>query len=245
MENLSNYLNVANSWFLWLSALPVALIVLIQAVIFSRKARKAGKIVGLSDEEAKKAFKTGAISAIGPAMGVFVVMLGLMAVIGAPLAWMRLSIIGAASTELTAAQMAAKAQGMELTSSDYNILNFANATWVMALNGSAWLITSALFSDRLDTITKKISGGSPEKIGILMVSAMAGAFSYLFMNQVKLGMAKGKTPILVAVASGALAMAILEKIGQKNKKIKEYTLGIAMVIGMAAAVIYKKTIMGV
>lgn len=69
----------------------------------------------------------GLTSAIGPALGVFVVMLGLMSAIGGPIAWQRLSIIGAAPTELTAATMAAQAQGLELGGQGYGLINFANA----------------------------------------------------------------------------------------------------------------------
>ncbi len=42
----------------------------------------------------------------GPVVAIFIIMVGLMSVIGAPMAWMRLSVIGAAPTELTAATWA-------------------------------------------------------------------------------------------------------------------------------------------
>lgn len=158
-----NYLEVANSPLLWFSAVPITISVIIQAIIFSKRAISSAELVNLSKEDARKAFKVGAFSAIGPAMGVFVVMLGLMAVIGGPLAWMRLSIIGAAPTELAAAGMAAKAMGKDLTSPDYGLLEFANAAWVMALNGSAWLLFTGLFSHKVEGITHKISGGDPKK----------------------------------------------------------------------------------
>jgi len=34
---MDNYLNVANSWVLWLAAFPLLIAVLFQAVIFSKK----------------------------------------------------------------------------------------------------------------------------------------------------------------------------------------------------------------
>lgn len=241
---MSDYLKVANHQFLWLSTMPVAIMVVVQAILFSRKAMKAASIVGLSNHEAKKAFRVGLTSAVGPAMGVFVVMLGLMSVIGGPLAWMRLSIIGAAPTELAAAQMAAKAQGLELTSNQYTLINFANATWVMALNGSGWLLTSGLFSDKLNLITEKVARGDTAKLGILMISAMCGAFAYLFGNQVVLGFSPEKRPYLISAIVAAVAMVLLEKGTEKHPKIKEYNLGIAMIIAMVAAVVYKHMVMG-
>ena len=65
----------------------------------------------------------GLISAIGPALGVFIVMVGLMASIGGPMAWLRLSIIGAAATELSAANIGAEACGAV----SYTHLNDAGA----------------------------------------------------------------------------------------------------------------------
>ena len=67
--------------------------------------KKSSVEVNLEQGLANRAFKIGLISAIGPACGVFIVMVGLMASIGGPMAWLRLSIIGAAATELSAATM--------------------------------------------------------------------------------------------------------------------------------------------
>lgn len=240
-----DYLKIANSWIIWLAVLPVALVELYQAYIFAKKAKEAGPIAGLSKEEASKAFKIGMRSAIGPAMGVFAVMLGLMAVIGGPLAWQRLTIIGAAPTELAAATMAAKAQGIELTSSTYSAINFANATWVMALNGSAWLLTSGLLADKLDLISKKIIGNDVKRLGLFMVTAVCGAFSFMAINEVLKGLDPAKREISAAAIAGFISMIVLEKIAKKHPKLGEWTLGISMVIGMATAVIYKRLFMGV
>lgn len=239
---MKEYLNIANSPLLWFSAMPIAILVIIQAVIFSKRAMASAKLVDLSKEDARKAFKVGAVSAIGPAMGVFVVMLGLMSVIGGPLAWMRLSIIGAAPTELAAAGMAAKAMGKELTSPDYGLLEFANAAWVMGLNGSAWLFTTGVFSHKIEGLTHKISGGDPKKVGILMVAAMCGAFGYLFENELTKGLNPSTRAFAVSGIGAAIAMIILERIARRHPKFGEYNLGIAMIVGMICAVVYKRIV---
>lgn len=239
---MKEYLNVANSSSLWLACIPIAVLVVIQAIIFSKRAFASAELADLSKEEAYKAFKVGAVSAVGPAMGVFVVMLGLMSVIGGPLAWMRLSIIGAAPTELAAAGMAAKAMGKELTSPDYGILEFANAAWVMGLNGSAWLLTTALFSHKIEVFTGKISKGDPKKVGILMISAMCGAFGYLFGNELIKGLKPETRPYAVSGIGAVAAMIILERLAKKYPKLGEYNLGLAMIVGMACAVIYNRIV---
>lgn len=233
-----DYLSKANSMYLWLAVSPVVLIVALQAIIFVRKALDSAKYADLSHDEAMKAFRVGATSAIGPALGVFVVMLGLMAAIGGPLAWQRLAIIGAAPTELAAANMAAQAQGVSLGGEGYGLLNFANATWVMALNGGAWLLTTALFSDKLEKITHKVSGGDAKKIGILGTGAMLGAMGFLVSNEINKGLKPGAGGIIVAAVAAFVSMLVLERIAKKIPKLVEFNLGIAMVIGMIAAVAY-------
>ena len=57
------------------------------------------------------AFRTGLITAIGPSIAVFIVMVGMMSVVGGPVTWLRLAVIGAAPTELTAATIGAEAVG--------------------------------------------------------------------------------------------------------------------------------------
>ena len=77
---------------------------------------------------------------IGPALGVFIVMVGLMASIGGPMAWLRLSIIGAAATELSAANIGAEACGVTLGTEQYTLICLAVSWFTMALNGAGWLL---------------------------------------------------------------------------------------------------------
>lgn len=233
-----NYLDVANAPLLWLSVVPVVLMVAFQAIIFVKKAMASIQYADLSQEEARKAFRVGATSAVGPALGVFVVMLGLMGAIGGPLAFQRLAIIGAAPTELAAANMAAKAMNVELGGAGYGLIHFANASWVMALNGSAWLLSTALISDKLEVISHKISGGDAKKIGILGTGAMLGAMGFLNSNEITKGLKPGNGAYIACVIAAFITMMVLEQVGKKIPKLVEFNLGIAMIAGMVAAVVY-------
>lgn len=239
-----NFMEIANSGLMWLGAAVVLIAVCAEAIIFTRKARKSAHLVGLTKEEADQAFRVGMTSAIGPALGVFFVMVGLMGVIGSPLSWMRLSIIGAAPTELAAATMAAKAQGTTLGAPDYDLINYANATWVMALNGGAWIFFSGAFADKLDIIQEKISKGDPRRIQILSVTAIIGAFAYMFLNEIFKAVRdlQDSTGIVVAVSSAVL-MILFEKFGKKHPKLKEFNLGIVMILSMFIGMVFKKMIL--
>lgn len=231
---MGNYLEIANSPWMWLMAVPVVALTGVQGYIFAKKALNASKsgAVNLTIDQCKKAFKVGAISAIGPAVSVFIVMIALIAVIGAPMAWLRLTIIGAAPTELTAATMGAKAMGVEFGSSAYNLETFASSVWTMSLNGVGWLLFCGLFTHKLGGLQDKVAGGDKKLMGLICTAAVLGTSGYLLSGHVLAG-----GPRLIAGIAAAVAMALLERISKNMPKLKEYNLGIAMIIGMTAAVI--------
>lgn len=228
---MSNYLQIANDPMLWIMALPAVFMVGLQAIIFSKKAFKAAKVVKLTKQECIQAFRAGAISAVGPAIAVFIVMLGMMSVIGAPLTWLRLSFIGSAPTELTAAQMGAEALGVEFGSPDYDIMAFATSVWTMTLNGIGWLLFCGLFTHKLDSLRNKVAGGDTQLMGKIGGAAMLGTMAYLTTGHLLAGSGR-----LVSSVVAGIAMAVLVKISERVPALKEYNLGLAMLVGMFVAV---------
>ena len=106
--------------------------------------------------------------------------------------------------------------------------------FVMVLNGAGWLIVTGLFTPALETLRNKMSGGDSKWLIVMSGACSLGIFGYLDVNEI--GKGWGNT---AAVAGGILGMAILEKfVAPKIPKIREYNLGLAMIIGMACAVIY-------
>lgn len=229
---MKDYLEIANDPMLWIMAIPAVLMVGIQAYLFSKRAIQASKTTSLTKEQCKKAFKVGAVSAIGPSLSVFVVMLGMMAVIGGPITWLRLSFIGAAPTELTASTIGAKAMGVEFGSPEYDVTAFASSVWTMTLNGCGWLLFCGLFTHKLDKLQDKVAGGDTALMGQICGAAILGTASYLVMSNSKEGIDR-----FVAALVSAIVMIILDKVSEKAPKLKEYNLGISMIIGMFVAVL--------
>ena len=155
-----------------------------------------------------------------------------MAVIGGPMTWLRLSFIGAAPTELTATTIGAKAMGVELGSAEYGLTAFTASVWTMTLNGCGWLLFCGLFTHRLDKVMAKFTGGNMKIMAEVCGAAVLGTASYLAADQ-----ALKSSPGLAAVFSSAVTMVLLIKISEKHPKLKEYNLGIAMIVGMVCAVI--------
>jgi hypothetical protein len=230
---VKEYLKVANDPLMWIMVMPAIIIVFVQVFLFTKRAIASAHIVNMSKEEAKTALKTGFISGIGPASSVFIVMLAMTAVLGGPITWLRTVIIGAASTELAGATIGAQAMGVEFGREGYDITCFANSVLVMVLNGSGWLLICGLFTDKLDTLQHKISGGDSILLGVMGGAAMVATMSYMVSSHILAGGGR----LVTAIVSG-IAMIVLLKIAEKMPKLSEHTLGIAMVIGMAAGAAY-------
>ena len=235
MEDCSQIIRQPIIWVL--CGLTVVLVV-IQAVLFARLAARTAADSALDAGIPRKALRIGLISAIGPSCGVFIVMVGLMSSIGAPMSWMRLSVIGAAPTELAAATNGAAAAGTVLGGSRFTLEVLIICWAVMALNGAGWLIVSALITPSLEKARDRIAGGDSKWLGILSLACGMGVFSFLCANAT-MGTAwsvnKGQ---ICACLSGAISMVLMGKfIVPKHPKFGQHTLGIAMVIGIAAGLL--------
>lgn len=234
-----DYMSISNLPIFWVLAAVTVLISALQAVLYIREANKATKACNLDPHLPKRAFRIGLISAIGPALGVFIVMVGLMAAIGGPMAWLRLSIIGAAATELSAATLGAQACGLTgLADPNYDLMVLAVSWFGLALNGAGWLVFTGVATPSLEKLRDKMSGGDMGWLADMSAACSIGIFAYLNANQMIAGGPSLNLGGTVACLAGALSMMLIGKlVVPKHSKLAEYSLGIAMIIGIALAII--------
>jgi len=232
-----DYLQISNLPIMWLLCGITVMVSVIQTALFIRLAKKATKTIELDPEIPAKAFRIGYVSAIGPAAGVFIVMVGLMAAIGGPMSWLRLSIIGAAATELAAATNGATAAGVTLGGEGYTLTILAVSWFAMALNGAGWLICTGLFTPSLEKLRDKMSGGDMGWLAMMSAACSIGIFGYLNANSMVKGL-NVNVKISAVVIISAIAMMFLGKVVvPKHPKLAEYSLGIAMIVGIIVGVI--------
>ena len=221
-----DYLQISNLPIMWFLCSFTVIIAAVQAVLFIRAANKATKECRIDPEIPKKAFRIGLVTAIG-----------------GPMSWLRLSIIGAAPTELAAATNGATAAGVTLGGEGYTLEILAVSWFAMALNGAGWLLVTGVATPSLEVLRDKLSGGDTHWLGYMSAACSIGIFGYLNINSiVSKGFLNGGPVIsmgnLVAVVSGALCMMALGKwVTPKHPKLAEYSLGIAMLFGIACALI--------
>lgn len=232
-----NYLEVANDSMLWLMVIPAISIVAIQATLFIRKSYKVANIVGLEKADCNKAFRVGATSAIGPSLSVFVVMVAMMGVIGGPITWQRLSMIGAANTELTASNLGAEAMNVEFGGPHYGVVEFAASAWAMALNGCGWLLFCGLFTDKLEKLQDKVAGGDSRLMQEISGAAVLGTAGFLVAFNTKSSISGVALDKLSTAIVSAICMVFFHKLAKKVPVLAEYSLGLSMIVGMAVGVL--------
>jgi hypothetical protein len=233
------YMDIANSPWMWLASVPVVLVVLLQAGLFLRRAWQAGGDVGLSDDQLRSGLRTGFISAIGPAVAVLAGMLALIATVGGPIAWMRLSVIGSVAFELPAAELGLSQFGYGLGDEGITEQAYATAVWSMILGGMGWLLVSAFGTPYMETIRQRIGGGEENLIPIISSAAMLGAFAYFLTGEIPAG-----TPETGSVAAGGLVMLGLLRLADERdiQWLREWALGTAMVVGLFVGLAIQLTI---
>ncbi len=229
-----------NSPILFIIVGAILLLVLAQSVFFLVRAWKAGKEMGMETSKLRKTVVSSAIFTIAPAVSILMGVLVLSKKLGLALPWLRLSVIGALTYELTAAENAAKAAGTSLSDSATVVSGeqFLNITIVMTIGIIVGLILVPI-------LCKKIQGGMVKmrnkdtKWGEIVTTAlfmgMISAFMGLIFGNINTGLA-GWIPVFVMIVS-AVCMALfglLIKVTKWNW-INDYALPICMLVGMASA----------
>lgn len=222
-------LELASGPVVWIIAFFVVGVVIFQAFKFMNIARKAAPDVGMTDEEVRKAIRTGFISAIGPSFGIAIVIISLITLLGSPVTLMRIGIIGSAATETAAAGIGASAYGTELGASDFTKKALATVVWTMCLGGMGWLIVTALFTKSLGRVEKAIRRRNPKMMASVSLAAMLGAFGYLLGEE----MIKSVSFFVAALVSVTFMVIIMIFADRRDISwLKEWALGLSMVAGM-------------
>ena len=241
---------VANNAVVWFLCFIVVAVALIQSLLYIRLSLKAADAIGFERRNVYKGLWTGAVSSVGPSFAVFLVMVGLISAVGAPIAWLRCSIIGSAPIEMTGAMLGAQAYGVELNSPQYDLNALAASWWTMAVNGIGWLVVAAVLTPHLEKVRAKFGGGDARWLVLIAVAATTGCYGYLSADTIgkalrnyKKALAAGGSgmvplqPMVATIAAG-IAMAVLIRVSKKRPKLREYNLGLAMLAGMIVAAFF-------
>lgn len=226
---------------LWIACSVMVITVIIQSIIYFRSAMKFALHVGLSPDQCKRGIRSALITAFGPSFSPVIVMLSLIAVLGAPTTWMRMNDIGAARTELAITRLSVAAMGGDIAAGSLTAEMFDVAVWGMALNNVGWMLVALILTPRMaGAISWMNEKYDRSWINLMMSASMVGVFGYLSTNEL---VAKSKTifkdsPYLMAALSAAASMLLITKLLRKYPRMQELSLGISMLVGMTVGSLF-------
>lgn len=223
-------LQIANSLPMWIACGGAVVLVIVQALIFIKKAIDAAPEVGVTKEQVNKAIKSAALTSIGPSIVVLSGMLSLLVTVGGPMAWMRLSFIGSVMFESIAAGIGTGSVGVQLGVDALTPLALTMAVWTMIIGSVGWIIFSTFAADKMDKIQAKLAGSNPAGLTIISSGAIIGVFASM-VGQKLVALDKNA----LATVLGAALMFIMMQLtkGEKYAKLREWNLTIAILVAMA------------
>ena len=228
----TDVLAIANTPVLWVCALGVFGVVVVQSLIYMRAARRVAPAVGMTPDELRISFRSGAVAAIGPSLAVVLVAIALLALFGTPAVLVRIGLIGSAAYETGAANVAAATVGAELGGDTYTQQVFAIAFFAMSLGGAMWMLATLVFTPLLKRGGHRLAKVNPLAMTIVPASALLAAFISLGLAEAPKSTAHALTLLAAAAAMGAclLLARILHR-----PWLREWGLGTAIVAGLLAA----------
>ena len=230
-----------NSTFMFVLGAIVALFVTVQSIVFLRKAWAEGKRKGLPVEKMRKAIISSAVFTLVPSLSILLAMLTLSGALGLALPWIRLSVIGAVTYELPAAEAAAQATGTSLMGAGVPVSAFSVIVWVMTLGIMSGPIFIIAYFKKLQGKVNQIKV-EDNRWGTLLISAMFVGLISSFLGS---ALAGGLVSILTLLSS-ALLMLICITLEQKAglKALKDFALPLSMIGAMVLAIFYSGLVGG-
>lgn len=219
---------IQNSAGLWICAAVMVILIVVQAIVYLVVSKKEATKLGISKEKQHQAMRSAAITCIGPSLALCIMLITLMASLGAPTAWMRLNDVGSGRSELAIAGMVEDLVTAEEGTYEWDIQNFSYAIWAQGIDVVGWLLGGIITIIVGKKLTDKMNEKMDTKwVKMLMGGCLISLFTYLLANQTY---NKGNAYIASAVFGG-LTMFVLNMVFKKNKRLQELSLGIAILVG--------------
>lgn len=157
-------------------ALCVVAFVIAQALFFLvRAVRRAGEL-GIEKSTIKNTIISSALFTIAPAIGIVATVLTLASALGYVLPWIRLSVIGNISYEVTAAESAIDAYGLSggIANPITDPKVFATVSWVMTLGSMMPLILTPILIKKVQKSVGKAVSGNKAWADVMSAAAFIG-----------------------------------------------------------------------
>ena len=240
-------MNFKEDSFMVAIALCVVFFVVAQALFFLVRAVKRAKELGIANQTIKNTIVSSSLFTIAPAIGIVATVLTLSAGLGYVLPWIRLTVIGNISYEVTAATNAVEAFGLAggISQPIENKEVFATVAWVMTLGSITPLILVPIFLKKVQSKMNKAVSKNSALSSVLSAAAFIGLISAFVARAIA---GKGDAHIIgdgagilsiTALISSVILMLIMQKLAglEKLKWLESFAMPFAMIGAMAIVMI--------
>lgn len=228
-------------------AVIVVVFVIAQASFFLFRAIKRAKELGIETAKIKGTIVSSALYTVAPAIGIVATVLTLSAGLGYVLPWIRLTVIGNISYEVTAATNALEAYGLTggIANPITNPEAFGTVAWVMTLGSIMPLVLIPLFLKKF----QKGIGKAASKDSKLSSVVSAAAFIGLIAAFVARAIDGTGDPSIIGDGAGVLSvsalvysivlMLILQKLSKmdKLKWLESFAMPLSMIGAMVLVMV--------
>ncbi len=236
-----------NSVFLYIVSGIFIIFVIVQAMFFLIRAYKEGIKTGMDKKVLNRTIKSSIAFTIAPAVSILLGVITLSKFLGLPLPWLRLSILGAITYELTAAASAASTMGIAISEAISEPQTYVTILWVMTLGIIPSMILIPLFLKKFQSGMSVIKKRDPiwsEHFMTAIFLGMISAFLGVIFKDISKGII-GFIPVFVMLFS-AIVMAVIGLLlkWRRSKVLEDYALPISMLSGMVFSIVVTSIIGG-
>ena len=236
---MKGFLQIANSPIMYLISSIIILSVIGVCLLFFTKAYKEGLKIGMNKKDLKKVITSSAVFTVIPSVGILLGVITLSGSLGVPIPWLRLSVVGALHYEIMAADMAAKASGIEALAPEFitpEIL--VTIVFVMAI-GIIWGGLFCVVGLKKYQKTLKKSTSKDNKWGQILFNSIFIGLVCAFVGSSFSDIRGGSFTSIIVIIVSAISMAICDYfVRHRNQKwLESFSLSISMIVGMSMAVI--------
>lgn len=228
----------------------IVIFVLAQSLFFLIRAWKQGKKLGLSTATMRGTVTQSALFSLAPAISIVATILTLSGALGIVLPWIRLTVIGAISYEVPAAESAMEALGYTggLSTEITDPLGFSTAAWVMTLGSVMPLVIIPFAMKKIQNSIGKAVSKNTAWADVMSAAAFIGLIS-AFVGRAIVG--QGDKAVLgdgagimsiTALAVSMLSMLLFMQIEKKIAWLQSMAMPLAMFIGMGAVMLLAKVL---
>ena len=233
-----SFMDIMNSRLLYILVGAGILYILIFCAVTFRKAYRHALDIGMSKEKLRTVIISSAIYTIVPSISIVIGLFSLSMVIGVPWSWFRLSVVGAVTYELMAADMAATGAGYESVAA-LNAIGDPSVAgtlmFVMSIGILGGMLGVLIFGKRIQMGMLKARSKNG-MIGALLTGVLSLAIIEAFLP---LQLIKGRVYCAVAITS--CVVTVLQTMLVKKLKIywyRNFIMAVTLILGMASSLIW-------